>query len=88
MENFSVLKFTYELEKRKKLSFLDVLLERKNDTLQTSVHIKETNSGECMNYNSVAPEKYKLGVLKTFLNRAYSISSSWEVFNIEIERIK
>ena len=41
-----------------------------------------------MNYNSICPIRYKEGVVKTFLHRAYSISSDWAAFHNEVKRIK
>jgi hypothetical protein len=85
----SVLKFTFEIEKLKALPFLDVLIERTEDhKLKTSVYTKTTNTGECMNYNSITTEQYKLAVVRTFLHRAYKISSSWELLHSEMQRIK
>ena len=88
-ETASVLRFTYEIETRKSLSFLDVKVQRESDDkLSTSVHIKATSSGECLNFCSLSPERYKLGAIKTFLHRAYDVSSSWTSLHLEIERIK
>ena len=39
------IKFTYELEINNKSSFPDVLLIRKNDTLETTIYRKSTNNG-------------------------------------------
>ena len=39
------IKFTYELEINNKSSFSDVLLIRKNDTLETTIYRKSTNNG-------------------------------------------
>ena len=87
-EAISVLKFTYEIEYKKCISFLDVNVTRKNETLETSVHTKPTSSGECMNYFSIAPERYKQGVITTLLHRAYTVCSSWLLFHQEVLRIK
>lgn len=87
-EENSVLKFTFEIETCKKIAFLDTLLDRSNNKLTTSVYSKPTNSGECLNYNSNCPQRYKISVIKTFLHRAYSISSTWNGFDLEIKRIK
>jgi len=87
-EENSVLKFTHELEKSKQLPFLDSLIRIHGNKIQTSVYIKSTNFGDCINYKSVCPERYKTGVIKTMLHRGYHISSSWELFIAEIDRIK
>jgi hypothetical protein len=87
-ENNSVLRFTYETEIKRKLPFLDVLLHRTVSGIETSVYKKSTNTEECLNYNSVCPEKYKQAVIKTFLHRAYTICSTWDHFHSEVERIR
>ena len=87
-ESESVLKFTYEKEKNKSLSFLDCLVNRANNKFTTSVFVKSTNLGDCLNFNSICPEKYKTGVIKTFLHRGFAICSDWTTFHKEIERIK
>jgi predicted GIY-YIG superfamily endonuclease len=87
-ENNSVLNFTYEIECKNKLPFLDVIIQKSGNKLNTSVFTKSTNSGDCLNYNSLAPEKYKLGVVKTMLNRAYKISSTYEALHSELDRLR
>ena len=73
-ERNSVLKFIYETEVDKKLTFLDVNLSNNFDKIRTSVHIKATNSGDCMNFNSICPKRYKTGVIKSLLHRSFAIS--------------
>ena len=84
----SVLKFTYEVECQKKMSFLDTLITRSQQGLTATVFTKSTSSGDCLNYESICPECYKISVIKGFLHRAYSICSTWELFNIEKDCIK
>jgi hypothetical protein len=87
-EELSCLKFTYEIEKNKTLTFLDVKIIRNENAFSTSVFVKNTNSGDCLNYNSICPIRYKEGLIKTFLHRAYTISSDWMSFHNEVNRIK
>ena len=87
-EEISILKFTYESECNKSLAFLDVKITRKHLTLETTVHTKATSAGECMNYLSIAPDRYKIGVIKTFLHRAFNICSTYQALHSEIDRIK
>ena len=53
----SILSFTYEIEKHNLLTFLDVDVCRLNESFVTSVHVKNTNSGDCINYHSLAPDR-------------------------------
>ena len=59
-----------------------------NNILKTSVYVKPTNLGDLVNFHSICPDKYKLGVIKTLLHRGYQICSDWESFHNEINRIK
>ena len=88
LEEISVLKFTYEIEINKQLAFLESLVAREENRLQTSVYIKKTNTGDIMNYDSICPQRYKIGVIKTLLNRAYTISSNWKILHQEIGRLR
>ena len=49
------IKFTYEVEDNGKISFLDVLLMRCNETLETTVFCKETNNDIYLHWRSFAP---------------------------------
>jgi hypothetical protein len=84
----SVLTFTYEIETCKTLHFLDVNLSRTGTFLDLGVYTKPTNTDECLNFESLCPIKYKTSVLRTFLHRAYAVTSSWDNFDTEIRRIK
>lgn len=87
-ENLSVLKFTFEIEQKKSISFLDVQVTRRENKVDTAVYTKPTNNGQCLNYYSIAPDRYKTGLIRTLLHRGYIVSSSWENFNTEINRLK
>ena len=84
----SVLNFTFEIETLKSISFLDVDTCRSNGSFQTKVHVKSTNTGDCLNFNSITTDTYKTGVIKTMLHRAFKISSSWTTFHEEVNRLK
>jgi len=86
--SMSVLNFTFELEKSRQLPFLDILVNRSSNSFNTSVYVKSTNLGQCINYKSICPDRYKTGVIKTFLHRAYNVCSNWSNFSSELERIK
>ena len=42
----------------------------------------------CFNYESLCPEGYKLGAIKTLLHRGYYILKDWKIFHLEFELIK
>ena len=58
------IQFTFELEKNKQITFLDVLVKRTvaNQT-ETCVHRKETSTNLYLNWNSHAPMEWKIGTL-------------------------
>ena len=51
-------------------------------------YIYISHSGDCINYHSIASDRYKTKVIKSMLNRAYTISSNWDAFHAEVERLK
>lgn len=87
-EENSVLNFTYEMENNKQIKFLACNIIRKEDKIETEVYIKETFDGNYLNYSSICPMRYKTGIIKTLLHRASLISSSWIIFNNEVNRLK
>ena len=82
------IKFTYELEINKKISFLNVLLIRKNGTLETTIYIKCTNNGVYLHWDSFAPKNWKHTTLRSVLTRAYKICSTNELLDEELKCIK
>ena len=58
------IQFTFELEKNKQITFLDVLVKRTvANQIETCVHRKETSTNLYMNWNSHAPMEWKIGTL-------------------------
>ena len=82
------IKFTYELEINKKISFLDVLLIRKNDTLEPTIYRRSTNNGVYLHWDSFAPKNWKHITLCSILIRAYRICSSKELLHEELQHIE
>ena len=83
--NNSVLSFTYELEKSKKLNFLDVTMTTGSNGLMTYVYIKPTYDNPTLKYVSIAPLKYKFSTIKTILHRGFAVSGSWNAFTAMIK---
>ena len=88
LERNSALKFTFETEVQKRMPFLDVLIDRTHNEISLSVYTKPTNYGDCINFTSICPDRYKVGVMKSFLHSTYAISSSWEAFHQDRASIK
>ena len=84
----SVLRFTYELSHDNALSFLDVVVERGDNSFITSVYRKPTNTGETLNADSECPTRYKTSVIRAFIRRAIRTSSTHEAMHLEFTRVK
>ena len=82
------IKFTFEKQVNKQISFLDVLITNDGGQFCTSVFRKETAIGLFTNYLGFTPFSYKVGLVRTLLHRAFMISSSWFLFHEEIVKIK
>ena len=67
------IKFTYELEKNNNTSFLDILLIRNKDMIETTVYRNPTNSDIYLNLKLFSPCSWKCGFWKTIIRRTYLI---------------
>ena len=82
------IQFTYEMESDNKISFLDILLIRKNDSeIETTVYRKPTDNDIYLNWNSFAPIKWKRGTLRTLLLRAHTICSNENHLKTELKHL-
>ena len=82
------IKFTHEIERDKKIAFLDVLLSRKEDGgLDTSVYRKPTNNNIYIHWNAYGPRQWKIGTLSGIIRRAYEICSTEESRKLELDFI-
>ena len=82
------IKFTFEGEADNTLSFLDVNVRSTADQFVTSVFRKQTFSGLSTNYFSSIYFKYKAACLVTLFFRAFRISSTYEIFHVEVEKLR
>ena len=73
-------KFTHEKEVNGSLSFLDVLISRKNKSFTTTVYHKPTFSGVYSNFDSFIADEYENGLIFTLLFRIFSIVSDFLSF--------
>ena len=55
--------------------------------LETKVYKKPTDTGLLLHYQSHVDVRYKQSLLKTMLNRAFKLSSNWQLFHHECERL-
>ena len=81
------IQFTYELEKNNKLVFLDVLLIRNKDKIETTAYTKPTKSEIYLHWKSFSPCSWKRGTLKTIIRRAYLICPTPDYQQEELDHI-
>ena len=80
--------FTMELEENGRLPFLGMAVIRNGGRLDTTVYRKPTDKGLLLHYHSHVDARYKRSLLNTMLNRAFQLSSTWQIFHEECERLK
>ena len=73
--------FTMEKEMDKKIPFLDV------QSPITRVYRKKTFTGLLTNYFSFTPFSYKLGLIRTLVDRTYKINNTWVGFHEDIKKL-
>ena len=79
--------FTVEKEENNKIAFLDVLIEKKGNTVQTSVYHKPTHTNQYLNYRSHHHPRVKMGIVQCLKQRANKICSKPN-FRAEKELLK
>ena len=80
--------FTYEDETNNMISFLDVLLIKRDDSIDLAVYRKETNTDLYINWDAFAPEAWKTSTLRTLVKRAYKICTQDYLLEMELEHLK
>ena len=73
--------FTMEKESENRLPFLDVLIDNKQVPVLITVFRKSTFTGLLLNFTSFTSYSYKLGLIRTLIDRAYN--STWLGFHQE-----
>ena len=72
------LSFTMELHVENKIPFVGMEMSRDGSKVKTQVYRKSTNTGLLLHFNSHTDKRYKEGLLKTMVHRAYALSSTRE----------
>ena len=81
------LKFTKEEENERKLPFLDVLITKTSNGIETTVYKKPTFSGLYTKWDRYTPTKYKRNLINNLLHRAHQICSSFTLLHKEFNQI-
>ena len=82
------IKFTLETEVEGKLPFLDILVQKQGNTLNTQIYRKQTDTGLLTNFGSFTSFGYKVGLIKTLIDRVYKINNTWEGFIRDVDKTK
>ena len=81
------IKFTMEIENNGQLPFLDVPVNRTDDTMTTSVYRKKTHTDRYLHYNSNHHPHVKSGIISCLQQRACNICSK-EDLKPELRRLE
>ena len=84
----SLLQFTHEIGTRDNINFLDIQVSVHEDSYQTAVSQKPTNSAIYFHYDTECPQRYKDGTISVLIHRTYKISSNWAFFSSTIIILK
>ena len=77
-----------EKEAYHKLPFLDVLVDNNDrNSLLTSVYRKKTFTGLLTNYFSFTSCSYKVGLIRTLVDRVYKINNTWLGLHEDISKL-
>ena len=82
------IRFTMEKEAQHKLPFLDVLIDNNDpNSFLTRVYRKKTFTGLLTNYFSFTSYSYKVGLIRTLVDRAYKINNTWLGLHEDITKL-
>ena len=82
------IQFTFEKEESRQISFLDVLIIRQGNSIQTTVYRKPTHTDLYINWTSFTPIEWKISTLRGIIKRAISVCSNNELLQAELKHIK
>ena len=88
LQRNSVLKFTIEKSQAQKIPFLDIMVEKEDNEISTTVYTKPTNIGRCLNARGECPDAFKKSVISAYVNRALTHCSSWRLVHSELDRVR
>ena len=77
-----------ETDVNKVIPFLDVLIDNRNNILNTTTYHKSTYSGLLLNFDSFTSYFYKISLTKCLIYRAYKINNTWASFHNYVTKIK
>ena len=82
------IRFTMEKEAHHKLPFLDALVDNNDpNSFLTRVYRKKTFTGLLTNYFSFTSYSYKVGFIRTLIDRGYKINNTWLGLHEDITKL-
>ena len=81
------IKFTFEKQNDGKLSFLDVLINNSSHDCVFSVFHEKTYTGLLTNFFSFTPFRYKIGLIRTLIDRTYKINNTSSGFQNDLIKL-
>ena len=67
---------------------MDTLVVKQNDVFALDMYTKPTATGQYLNFLSLVPTGYKIGLIKCLIGRILCICSNWDFIHSQIERVK
>ena len=83
-----LISFTMEVASDNKLPFLGMEITKNGCQLSTSFYRKPTNTGLLLHFHSHVDRRYKTSLLRTMVDRAYRLSSTKELFELECKELR
>jgi len=83
----SNIRFTMEKEVDHKLPFLDVFIHNHSPGPTTTVFRKKTFTGLLTNYFSFTALSYKIGLVRTLIDRTFKINNTWSGFHNDVKHL-
>ena len=80
-------KLAYEFENNKQLPFLNINVDNSQEKLMLSVYRKTTHPGLYNKWNSLAPTKYKINLIRSLVNRGIKTCNNRQLLFFECEKI-
>lgn len=81
------IKWTMEIEENNQIPFLDVLVLRQNNQIQTTVYRKPSASDRYTHFTSAQAWREKISTIQSLYNRALTYCSTPELFQAEIQHL-
>lgn len=84
----SNIQFTCEFSIDNVLPFLDILIVKTDNCIETNVYQKPTHTNLYTRWTSLTPKLYKIRLIHTLLERSYSICSTYKLLHVNIQRVR